>query len=214
MHDKDQHIDTILSSYVSQSLFVRDLVYAIKCNKHENLQASSLPLPFCNWLQTTPTSCPRPPCVIKMEGFQEKKKRNEEWYSDPVHSHFGGYKMCVKVHANGEGHAKGTHVSVFIYMMRGDNDDNLKWTFKGTIKVSLLNQLEDGQHHTREPWAPGDNIPERTSGRVTGKERAARGWGHADFISHQDLQTVSENCQYLKDNTLFFRVDCFEPKLN
>ena len=34
--------------------------------------------------------------------------------------------------------------------MKGDNDNNLKWPFKGTIKVSLLNQLEDGQHCTDE----------------------------------------------------------------
>ena len=210
--DKDQHIDIILSSYVSQSLFVRDLVYAIKCNKHENLQASSLPLPFCNWLQTTPTSYPRPPWVIKMEEFQEKKC-NEWWCSDPVYSHFGGYKMCLKVYANGGGATKGTHVSVYISLMRGDNDNNLKWPFKGTIKVSLLNQLEDGQHYTRELWLPDDDISE-LSACVTGKERASHSWGRPKFISHQDLQTVGENCQYLRDSTLFFRVDCFEPKLN
>ena len=144
-----------------------------------------------------------------MEGFQEKKPE-KDWYSDPVYSHFGGYKMCLRVNANGSGVGKGTHVSVFIKLLRGDNDDNLKWPFKGTIKVSLLNQLEDGQHHTIQPWSPHND----GSGRVTGKERAASGWGYSKFISHQDLQTVGENCQYLKDNTLFFRVDCIEPKLD
>ena len=214
MQDKDQHIDTILSSYVSMSHLVRDVVYAVKCNKHENLQASSLPPPFCNWLQTTPTSYPRPPHVIKMEGFQGMKDSDKSWFSDPVYSHFGGYRMCLMMDANGFRTGKGTHVSVYIYLMRGDNDDNLKWPFKGTIKVSLLNQLEDGQHYTKQIWAPKNNVPEDTSGRVTGKERAARGWGSPEFISNQDLQTVGKNCQYLKDNTLFFRVDCFEPKLN
>ena len=215
MQDKDRHIDTILSSYVSMSHLLRDVVYAMKYNEHENMQASSLPQPFCYWLQTTPTSYPHPPWVIKMEGFQEKKKRNEEWYSDPVYSHFGGYKMCVKVYTNGYGLGNGTHVSVFTHLMRGDNDDNLKWPFKGTIKVSLLNQLEDAQHCTKEPWSPDDNIPEDTSGRVTGEERAASGCGYHQFISHQDLRTVGdrENCQYLRDNTLFFKVDCFELKL-
>ena len=178
------------------------------------MQASSLPLPFCKWLQTAPTCYPRPPWVIKMEGFQEKKENDEEWNSDPVYSHFGGYKMCLQVYANGNIKVKGTRVSVFIYLMRGDNDDNLKWLFKGTITVSLLNQLEDGQHHTKQLWLPDRDIPEQVSGRVTGKERAASGWGQRGFISHQYLKTVSENCQYLKDNTLFFRVDCFEPKLD
>ena len=214
VRDKEQHFDTVLLSFISQSHLLHDLVYAIKYNKHENLQASSLPLPFCNWLQNTPTYYPRPPWVIKMEGFQEKKESDECWFSDPVYSHFGGYKMCLNVDANGSGDGKGTHVSTYAYLMRGENDDNLKWPFKGTIKVSLLNQLEDGQHRTREPWSPDRDIPEDSSGRVTGKERAASGWGHPKFMSHQDLQTVGENCQYLKDNTLFFRVDCFEPKLN
>ena len=152
---------------------------------------------------------PIPPWVIKMEGFQEKKEESEEWYSDPVYSHFGGYKMCLNVVANGE---FGPHVSVFVYLMRGDNDDNLKWPFKGTIKVSLLNQLEDGQHHTRELWSLSDNVWERTSGRVTEGERARRGWGQRQFISHQYLiYKVGKNYQYLKNDSLFFRVDCFEP---
>ena len=28
-----------------------------------------------------------------MEDFNEKKQKNEGWFSDPVYSHFGGYKM-------------------------------------------------------------------------------------------------------------------------
>ena len=174
-----------------------------------------MPLEQKTWLQNKVLRKePLPPWVFRMERFQEKKENDEDWFSDPVYSHFGGYKMCLIVDANGSGDGKDTHVSVFIHLMRGDNDDNLKWPFKGTIKVSLLNQLEDGQHHTREPWSPDDDIPELTSGRVTGEEKASRSWGQRKFISHQDLQTVGENCQYLKDNTLFFRVDCFEPKLN
>ena len=74
-----------------------------------------------------------PPWVVKMMGFQEKKERNIEWFSDFVFSHFGGYKMCLRVDAND---GKGTHVSVYVCLMRGDNDDNLKWPFKGTVEVS------------------------------------------------------------------------------
>ena len=212
--NKDLHLDTVLSSYVALTLLVRDVVHTVNSGNQQPVEASRLPLNFNCWLQNTPTCYPRVPQVFMMEGFQEKKEKDLCWYSDPVYSHFGGYKMCLKVCANGSGDGKGTHVSAYIYLMRGDNDDSLKWPFKGTIKVSLLNQLEDGQHCTREPWSPDRDIPEDTSGRVTGKERAAGGWGYPEFISHQDLQTVDKNCQYLKDNTLFFRVGYFEPKLN
>ena len=213
LQDKDRHLDTVLSSYVSQSLLLRDLAYAVKNGNCDNIQTSRLPLPFRTWLQNTPTCCPRPPWVIKMEGFQEKKKSDEEWYSDPVYSHFGGYKICLNVTANGYDNGKGTHVSFHIYLMQGENDDNLKWPFNGTIKVSLLNQLEDGQHHTRKPWSPDDDVPECYSARVTEGERG-EGWGYTRLIPHQNLEYDGEkNCQYLKNNTLFFRVDCFEPKL-
>ena len=156
---------------------------------------------------------PVPPWVIKIEGFQKNKEENEEWFSDPVYSHFGGYKMCLRVDANGHKEGKGTHVSVYIYLMRGDNDDNLKWPFKGTIKVSLLNQLEDGQHHTKEPWSLSHNVPRECSGRVTQGERGKDGWGIRQFIHHQDLYKVGKTCHYLKNDTLFFIVDCFEPKI-
>ena len=157
---------------------------------------------------------PVPPWVIKMEGFQKKKKENEDWYSDPVHSHFGGYKMCLNVDANGHDGVKGTHVSMYVYLMRGDNDDNLKWPFKGTIKVSLLNQLENGQHHTMEPWSLSDNVPKECSRRVTEGERAKAGRGYPHFISHHLICKVGKTCQYLKDDTLFFRVECFAPKID
>ena len=173
-------------------------------------------------------------------------------------------------------------MSVYVNLMGGDNDDNLKWPFKGTIKVSLLNQLEDGQHHTRQLWWPDSNVPEECSGRVTehgqhhtkepwspydcmpedkrrrvtegeravgwgmakfipqeyliymntkepwppdvredksGRvtegERAQAGWGIPQFIPLQDLRySGDKNRQYLKDDTIFFRVECFEPKLD
>ena len=120
--------------------------------------------------------------------------------------------MCLRVDANGQ---FATRVSVYVYLMRGDNDDNLKWPFKGTINVSLLNQLEDGQHHTRLLWSDYDDVPERVCGRVTVGEKAGRGCGLSQFISHQELDyPASGNCQYLKDDTLFFRVDRFKPKLD
>ena len=108
--------------------------------------------------------------------------------------------------------AEDTHVSIFIYLMWGDNDDNLKWPFKGTIKVSLLNQLEDGLHLTRQLSSPYSDIPESSSGRVTEGERS-EGWGNAEFVSHLDLDNDT-NKQFLKDDMLFFRVDSIEPDLD
>ena len=88
-------------------------------------------------------------CVFNMTKYHRHKSSKQGWYSPPFYTHPGGYKMCVGVNANGCGAATGTHVSVFVYLMKGKNDDNLPWPFTGEITITLLNQLEDENHHTR-----------------------------------------------------------------
>ena len=214
---KDYHLEKAMDAVVQLRMGLSEVSATVRmmASGRAKGEMNHLPSPFCPWLQNTPTSYSHLPWVIKMEGFQEEKEKNEAWYSDPVYSHFGGYKMCLKVYANGDGNGKGTHVSVYVYLMRGDNDDNLKWPFNGTIKVSLLNQLEDGQHHTMQVWSLNHNVPEGVKRRVTEGERAGGGWGLPKFIPHEDLSySGDKNCQYLKDSTLFFRVECFELKLD
>ena len=81
--------------------------------------------------------------------------------------------------------------------------------------MGLLNQLEDGQHHTIVLWSPDSDIDEDVGGRVREGEKADYGWGLHQFIPHQDLSYHADRkCQYLKDDTLFFRVNYFEPKLD
>ena len=208
-NQKDYHFRKAMEMVTLLGMAVTQLSMSMRLGAPDT---NCLPLPFRPWLQNMPTCYPRPPWVLEMNGFQEKKNEDEDWFSDPVYSHFGGYKMCLWVDANGHNeNVEGTHVSVFVCLMRGDNDKNLKWPFKGTIKVSLLNQLEDGQHHTREPWSPDDDVSEDSSECVTEGERAS-GWGLPQYIPQQDLiYNRNKNCQYLKDNSLFFRVDLIEP---
>ena len=206
--DKDYHIAALMESH---AMILRYL--CARFQSREQPDVSLLPLLCRPWLQNTPTSYPRPPWVIKMDGFLEKKENGCRWFSDPVYSHFGGYKMCLSIYPNGISTGEGTFVSLFIHLMRGDNDANLKWPFKGTIKVSLLNQLEDGQHRSKMPWMPDKEVPGTSTGRVTSGERAV-GWGHAQFIPHRDLGYHGDkNCQFLKEDTLFIRVDSFAPEM-
>ena len=210
---KDYHLERSMDMVVQLSM-IQSTVMRMMATGTSKCDISQVPVLFRPWLQNTPTCYPRPPWVIKMEGFQEKKEKKEIWFSDPVYSHYGGYKMCLRVVANWTVFWTDT-VSVHINCLRGDNDDNLKWPFKGTIKISLLNQLEDGQHHTELAWPLDDNVTEGASGRVTGRGRASLSHGQHSFITHQDLVYKRDKyCQYLKDNTLFFRVDCIEPKLD
>ena len=205
--DDTSHLQRLMESQVP---LLQSLSKCMMTKSWDPADMTSLPLSFRPWLQNTPTCYPRPPWVDKLEGFEENKRNEEILYSDPVYSHFGGYKMCLEVHLNGYGSGKGTHISVYVCLMKGDNDDNLKFPFKGRIVVSLLNQLEDKNHLIKEPWRPEVNVSETSSGRVTVGERGI-GRGYGKFIPLDDLNYNSDkNCQYLKNDCLFFRVEKFE----
>ena len=141
--------------------------------------------------------------TFKMARFREYKALGEEFFSPPLYTHKGGYKMCIRVDANGDQSGKGTHVSVWAYLMRGENDDNLTWPFTGVVTVELLNQLADKQHHQQVITYPEGKDDDGNS-RVVDRERS-NGWGRPQFIPHTDLGPAT-NRQFLKDDCLYFRV--------
>ena len=88
--------------------------------------------------------------VFQLPGYASKKEKNEIFYSTPFYSHPGGYKMCIRIDANGNGADEGTHVSVFNKLLEGRYDNQLHWPFLGTVTYELLNQLGDDNHHKRK----------------------------------------------------------------
>ena len=150
------------------------------------------------------------PVTINMAGFDELKKKGTRWYSHPFYTGMGGYKMCLSVDANGCGDGAGTHVSVYTYLMRGEFDSHLKWPFRGTVTIQIVNQLEDKEHHT-QTIVYGDTTPDASTARVTEGERS-RGWGKNRFIHHSALGlSVAKNRQHLKDDCLIFRIVSVKP---
>ena len=139
------------------------------------------------------------PVTIKMAGFNELKK-DTKWYSRPFYTGMGGYKMCLIVDANGFCFGKGTHVSVFTCLMRGEFDSHLKWPFRGTVTIQVVNQLEDKDHHT-DSYIYADGTP---NARVADGERFI-GCGLVKFLLHSKLG-LSNNRQYLKDDCLIIRI--------
>ena len=143
------------------------------------------------------------PINFKITNFNKLKTSNEMVYSPGFYTSHGGYKMCVRVDANGWGDGEGTHVSVAAYLMRGENDDYLPWTFTGTVTVELLNQLQDDNHQYTKTTFPPDN---KASQRVMNEDRALCGYGRPCYIRHSKLgYDAAKNCQYLKDDCLYFR---------
>jgi len=61
-------------------------------------------------------------------------------YSPPFYTGRNGYKMCIRAYLNGDGSGKGTHLSIFFVLMKGEYDALLKWPFEAKISLVLVDQ--------------------------------------------------------------------------
>ena len=148
-------------------------------------------------------------CEFTLTEFTKRKQFNNIYFSSPFYSHPNGYKLCLRVDTNGFDVNKGTHISIFVFLMRGDYDNNLQWPFEGDIVVELLNWKEDNHHHrggTIHFSKRYDPDGSKTS-RVTKREYAPGSNGNNRFVSHSSLVFDPDtNTEYLQDDCLRLRV--------
>jgi len=146
------------------------------------------------------------PVIVKMSDYTKKKMDRVDWYSNPFYTHHEGYQMCLNVVADGWGSAtQSTHLSVYLYLMKGPYDTKLNWPLVGDCTVKLLNQISNSGHHLK---TSGAHFADGRV-RVTSREKSSTNfWGRGMFISNKDLQKVTITRQYLKDDSIFLQVDC------
>ena len=154
------------------------------------------------------------PVTIRVSKVEDKKVHKRKWCSDPFYTHETGYRMCLRVIISGVGRNPGNHVSVFLYLMKGQYDNNLKWPLVGTFQIELLNQKMDEDHHTNNAVKFTATTPLAITNRVGSKQTddiAPEGLGRNEFITHEDLKRETYTCQYLKDDCIFFRISQLSP---
>ena len=148
------------------------------------------------------------PVTFKLTKFSLWWKSNQSWYSSSFFAFSEEYQMCLRVDAAGNGDGEGTHVSVFLYLMKGPHDDKLEqsghWPMGGIFTIELLNQLNDSDHYTRMVQFHHYHCSKCTN-RVLVKDIAGRGSGSPQFISHDTLFNHS-NYGYHKDDSVIFTV--------
>lgn len=144
-----------------------------------------------------------PPFYFTLDNFDHYKKNSLKWFSSPFYTHCFGYKMCIGVDAGGHSVGEGTHVSLLVYLLPGEYDDNLEWPFRGTVKILILNERRDSNHF-ESCVEFNDDTPLVNSAQVTEMDRST-GWGSALFIAHSKLGHDSNvDCELLKYNRLRF----------
>ena len=148
------------------------------------------------------------PVIFKISKFSQWLKAKEEWDSSPFIAFEGGYQMYLKVYAFGTGDGQGTHVSVYLYLLKGPHDDKLEqsghWPLRGTFTIELLNQLNDSDHYScivqfHHHWC------NECTNRVLVGTMAYRGNGQPRFMSHDSFLNRNDN-SYYRDDSLMFRI--------
>ena len=113
--------------------------------------------------------------------------------------------MCLRVHSNGFGTGTGTHVTVNVYLMRGEYDSRIVWPFKGDITIKLVNHNTD-DHFERIVSFNDASVSFGAANRVTSGDRATKGWGKRRFVSHTDVESSTSTRRYIDNNSLTFRI--------
>lgn len=83
--------------------------------------------------------------VWKIGNVQEKtydaqSERQTSIYSSPFYTSPQGYKLCLRLYLNGDGSARGSHISIFLVILRGFFDALLKWPFSYRVSFCLCDQ--------------------------------------------------------------------------
>ena len=128
---------------------------------------------------------PTPPFYFTLHNVKYHMQEDLKWISPPFYSHAGGYKMCILVYANGQGSRKGTHLSLFLALMRGEYDDQLQWPFRGVVTIQTCIQSEEWGYDT--PLTFGDTVPYYHRKRPLGCV-CNTSFGFSRFIKHDQLQ--------------------------
>ena len=130
--------------------------------------------------------------------YSKRRQFKNVYFSPPFTTHKPGYNFCLRVDANGVGSDKGSYLSIYAYIMKGQHDDHLQWPFTGTIIIELLNWLEDKDHYKRTLSIDDFvRVTERQYGKCIGSSQ---------FIPHSSLTSSTTNTQYLYLDCIFVRV--------
>ncbi|XP_067825861.1 TNF receptor-associated factor 1 [Heptranchias perlo] len=118
-------------------------------------------------------------------------------YSPAFYTGRYGYKVCMRIYLNGDGAGRGTHVSLFFVVMRGDYDALLHWPFKQKVTFMLLDQ--NNREHLIDAFRP--DLNSSSFQRPVNEMNIASGCPM--FFPLSKLDTPKQ--AYVKDDTLFIK---------
>ena len=116
-------------------------------------------------------------------------------FSLPFYTSRYGYKMCLRLYILGDGIGKGTYMSLFFVIMKGEFDNVLHWPFTHKVTFKLLNQgsgRDVVDTFQPDPMSSSFRKPKSDMNIASGCPR---------FVSHTELR----NNGFIADDTIFIK---------
>ncbi|KAM9613401.1 TNF receptor-associated factor 5 isoform 1-T2 [Trichechus inunguis] len=142
--------------------------------------------------------------IWKVTDYKMKKREAVDGhtvsiFSQPFYTSRCGYRLCARAYLNGDGSGKGTHLSLYFVVMRGEFDSLLQWPFRQRVTLMLLDQ-SGKKNHIMETFKADPNSS--SFRRPDGEMNIASGCPR--FVAHSTLENAKNT--YIKDDTLFLKV--------
>ena len=117
-------------------------------------------------------------------------------YSPPFYTSPHGYRMCIRAYLNGDRIGKGSHISIFLVLMRSEHDSLLSWPFKQSVRFTLINQVNSSASISEafipDLQSPSFQRPEAEMNVASGFPKFAR-------------QSVLRDDTFTKGNIIFIK---------
>lgn len=142
-------------------------------------------------------------------------------YSPPFRVGRTGYKMCLKACLGGEKEGNGTHLSLYVVMMKGEYDALLSWPFDRTVTIEVLDQCgvqpraapalgkaallwrrrgHVSPHIRRSIQAGDSSLSEAFARPILASNNPV---GYSNYVAHAFLESAQR--QFVKDDVLFVK---------
>ena len=140
--------------------------------------------------------------IWKIPQFSQRKADAENGkytsiFSLPFYTGRYGFKMCLRLYIMGDGIGKGTHLSLFFVVMRGEFDNILQWPFTHKVTFKLINQA--GGRDIVDTFQPDPMIQSSSFRKPKSDMNIASGCPR--FVSHTEL----ERGGFIVDDTIFIK---------
>ena len=149
------------------------------------------------------------PVIMEMPNINTYRNNKLVWVSNPFYAFKGGYLMCMKVSVVGYDDGEDTYMSVYLYLMKGQYDDELNWPMRGEYTITLESMRSIESYYLTVYFDANITTFVENYQRVMMGKINRIGIGFSQFISHAKLfaKNFFSHQQFLSQhNSLFFKI--------